>query len=181
MFYPPHIIGWWCLDYLSQTSCHHLALFFLLQEWLVVPKEMNYFVPGAQGNTATCTAQGFHLSSATVGVGVAAVYICRICLYYFSIVRYNKKDEYYIWNKLEPWFHGISLLYLFVFDIIAITMNEYIARYGAVSALPTYVASDTIVEKRPRASVYHADVVMSWGGEQSNTCSCWFHCSDFNF
>ena len=30
MDFPRHIIGW-CLDYLSQTSCHHLPLFFLLQ------------------------------------------------------------------------------------------------------------------------------------------------------
>ena len=44
----------------------------------MVPKEMNYYIPSAQGNTATCTAQGFLL---TVGVAVAALYNCSICLY----------------------------------------------------------------------------------------------------
>jgi hypothetical protein len=92
----------------------------------MVPKEMNYFVPGAQGNMTTCTAQGFLL---TVGVGVAAVYNCSICLYYLAIIRYNKKDEY-IRNKLEPWFHGISLLYLLVFGIILLAMKGYNAYEG---------------------------------------------------
>jgi hypothetical protein len=56
----------------------------------MVPKEMNYFVPGAQGNMTTCTAQGFLLG---VGNFVANLYNCSICLYYLAIIRYNKKDE----------------------------------------------------------------------------------------
>ena len=66
----------------------------------MVPKEMNYFIPSAQGNTATCTAQGFLIS---VGNMVTNLYNCSICFYYLSIIRYNKKDEY-------TWFHGISIL-----------------------------------------------------------------------
>jgi hypothetical protein len=62
----------------------------------MVPKEMNYYIPpGAQGNTATCTAQGFLIA---VGSIVANLYKCSICLYYLAIIRYNKKDEY-IRNK----------------------------------------------------------------------------------
>jgi hypothetical protein len=93
----------------------------------MVPKEMHYVVPGAQGNTTTCTAQGFLL---TVGVTVANLYNCSICLYYLSIIRYNKKDEY-IRNKLEPWFHGISIVIPLVCGFIAIAMKGYNAS-GAV-------------------------------------------------
>ena len=39
----------------------------------MVPKEMNYFVPGAQGNKGTCTAPGFII---TAGVTVVAAYNC---------------------------------------------------------------------------------------------------------
>jgi hypothetical protein len=95
MVYRRYIIGW-CLDYVSQTSCHRNGSCFKM-----VPKEMNFFVPGAQGNTGTCTALGFLI---TAGVtAVMAAYNCSICLYYLSIIRYNKKDEY-------TWYHGISIL-----------------------------------------------------------------------
>jgi hypothetical protein len=100
----------------------------------MVPKEMNYFVPGAQGNTATCTAQGFVI---IVGVGVAAVYNCSICFYYLAIIRYNKKDEY-IRNKLEPWFHGISIVLPLAVGIILLAMKGYNA-YGGVCHLRQYV------------------------------------------
>jgi hypothetical protein len=87
----------------------------------MVPKEMNYLVPGAQGNTATCTAQG---SLLTVGAHVSNLYNCSICLYYLAIIRYNKKDEY-IRNKLEPWFHGISIIIPLVVGFILIAMKGY--------------------------------------------------------
>ena len=98
----------------------------------MVPKEMNYYIPSAQGNTATCTAQGFLL---TVGVAVAALYNCSICLYYLSIIRYNKKDEY-IRNKLEPWFHGISIIIPLVLEFIIMTMKGYNASGGVCFLVP---------------------------------------------
>jgi hypothetical protein len=86
---------------------------------IMVPKEMHYFIPYAQGNTATCTAQGFLIG---VGGTIAAMYNCSICFYYLSIIRYNKKDEY-IRNKLEPWFHGISIVFPLVCGFIFIAMK----------------------------------------------------------
>ena len=50
----------------------------------MVPKEMNYFVRGAQGNTTTCTAQGFFVAVAYI---TAALYNCSICLYYLAIIN----------------------------------------------------------------------------------------------
>ena len=87
----------------------------------MVPKEMNYFVPGAQGNMTTCTAQGLLI---TVGAIAATLYNCSICCYYLAIIRYNKKDEY-IRNKLEPCFHGISIIIPLVVGFIFIAMKGY--------------------------------------------------------
>jgi hypothetical protein len=87
----------------------------------MVPKDMNYFVPGAQGNMTTCTVQGFLY---TLGVNIVAVYNCSICLYYLAIIRYNKNDEY-IRNKLEPWFHGIAIVIPLVCGFIFIAMKGY--------------------------------------------------------
>jgi hypothetical protein len=120
MVYPPHIIGW-CLDYVSVT----LSSFAQALGATMVPKEMNYLIPGAQGNTATCTAQGFLIN---LGAHVVALYNCSICYYYLSIIRYNEKDAY-IRDKLEPWFHGISTIIPLVcrgFVFIAMKgYNEY--------------------------------------------------------
>ena len=87
----------------------------------MVPKEMNYFVPYAQGNMTTCTTQGFILA---VGSLIVTLYNCSICLYYLSIIRYNKKDEY-IRNKLEPWFHGISIIIPLVVGFIFMAMKAF--------------------------------------------------------
>jgi hypothetical protein len=98
-----------------------LSSFVLALGSTMVPKEMNYLVPGAQGNMTTCTAQGFILA---VGSLIANLYNCSICFYYLSIIRYNKKDEY-IRNKLEPWFHGISILLPLVYCFIFMAMKAY--------------------------------------------------------
>ena len=84
----------------------------------MVPKELKYYSPFANGNVATCSFQGF---LNLVGSNCVAVYNSSICFYYLAIVKYNKKDAY-IKTKLEPWFHavagvvpmaiGISLLFL---------------------------------------------------------------------
>jgi hypothetical protein len=108
--------------------------FVLLSSTVVVPKKMNYFLPGVQGNTATCTAQGFFLT-VMFYVGVAAVYNCSICLYYLAIIRYNKKDEY-IRDKLELWFHGISIIIPLVCGFIGIAMNAYNTYESACFIIP---------------------------------------------
>jgi hypothetical protein len=87
----------------------------------MVPKELNYLVPYAQGNTATCEAQGFIIY---VGYQIGPLYNCAICFYYLAIVRYNKKDEY-IRNKLEPWFHGLSIILPLAIGFILLTMKGY--------------------------------------------------------
>ena len=85
----------------------------------MAPKEMNYLVPFASGNTATCDAQGF-LSFFALGVSVG--YNCAVCFYYLAIITYNKKFDY-IEKKLEPWFHGISISIPLVVSVIVLVTN----------------------------------------------------------
>jgi len=95
--------------------------FFLALSTILVPKEMAYFIPGAKGNTTSCTIQGFVISAVFI---VVALYNCSICFYYLAIIRYNKKDDY-IRNKLEPWFHGVSISIPFMLNIILLFFKAY--------------------------------------------------------
>jgi len=88
---------------------------------IMAPKEMSYLVPFASGNTATCDAQGFLISFAILS---SLCYNCSICFYYSAIITYNKKDDY-IRSKLEPWFHGISIIFPLVFSVILLATNAY--------------------------------------------------------
>jgi hypothetical protein len=87
----------------------------------MAPKEMSYLVPFASGNIATCDAQGFliHLA-ACVSVG----YTCSVCFFYLAIITYNKKRDY-IQKKLEPWFHGISILFPMVINGILLATHSF--------------------------------------------------------
>ena len=66
--------------------------------------------------------QGFFL---TVGIVIASFYNnCVICLYYLSIITYNKKDDY-IKRKLEPWFHGVPIVSAIVIGITGVIVKQY--------------------------------------------------------
>jgi hypothetical protein len=107
------VLGLSCADITSST-------FYILTS-IMVPKELTYWVPGANGNTATCTAQGFFIFT---GALIACYYNCSICFYYLAIIKYDKKDEY-IQKKLEPWFHGISILVPLVVTVTALFLEMY--------------------------------------------------------
>ena len=98
-----------------------MGSFVIALSSIFVPKELNYLVPHASGNTVTCSVQGFII---TVGGCFAAAYNCSICCYYLAIIRYNKKDEY-IKHKLEPWFHGISIVFPLVLGFSLLATEGY--------------------------------------------------------
>ena len=101
---------------------------------LAVPEEMKYLVPFARGNVGTCTASGF---LRYVGLVMAALYNCSMCFYYLSIIKYNKKDEY-IKDKLEPWFHFISISYALAIGFIGLANKGFNNSFygGACAATP---------------------------------------------
>eukprot|EP00978_Attheya_sp_CCMP212_P022436 scaffold66960_cov46-Attheya_sp.AAC.1 len=81
------------------------SLMHVLVALTMVPKELDYLTPSAQGNVVTCTIQGFLLLA--IPMMVWNFYNYSICFYYLAaIIQYNKKDGDYIQKKLEPWFHG---------------------------------------------------------------------------
>jgi hypothetical protein len=106
------------------------SLFFALSSTLV-PTEMSYLVPFASGNVATCDAQGFLITfCGAVSVG----YNCSICFYYLAIITYNKKFDY-IEQKLEPWFHGVSISIPLVYTVIRLATNTFNGPNGGTCLL----------------------------------------------
>jgi hypothetical protein len=96
-----------------------MSSFAIALSTVMVPKEMNYFIPFARGNAASCYAQGFLIM---VGYFTATMYNCCICCYYLSIIKYNKKDDY-IKNKLEPWFHGVAVIFPIIDGIVILGLK----------------------------------------------------------
>lgn len=92
----------------------------------MVPKEMNYIIPGAQGNVTTCTIQGFLFS---LGMQCAVFYNCAICLYYLAIIKYNKSDEF-ILKKLEKWFHLVPTTLAFLRSLTILPFEGYNAGHS---------------------------------------------------
>ena len=109
-----------------------VSVFAYLPNSVMVPEEMNYWVPGAQGNTTTCTIQGFLFY---YGSGIATLYNCSVCFYYLSIIRYNKKDVY-IRTKLEPWFHAVPHGLMVVVFGIHLSMKGYNTLAGICATEP---------------------------------------------
>jgi len=85
------------------------------------PKEVQCLMPFARGNMGTCTAQGFFL---TVGILIASIYNCNICVYYLSILTFKKKDDY-IKRKLEPWFHGVPIISAIMTGITGLIVKQF--------------------------------------------------------
>jgi hypothetical protein len=99
----------------------------------MVPKEMDYFVPHARGSMSTCTMQGFFIC---IGYLVAGGYNCSICFYYYATISHNKKEEH-IRAKLEPWFHGISIICPLIFiGAIGLSINQYNSLGGICQFYP---------------------------------------------
>ncbi len=87
----------------------------------MVPKEMDYIVPGAQGTVGTCTAQGFFVS---VGGLLSTYYNCSICFYYLAIIKYNRSDAY-IAKKLERWLHVIPITVALIYGFLVVSVKGY--------------------------------------------------------
>jgi hypothetical protein len=99
----------------------------------MVPKELEYGMPFAQGNVASCDTQGCILT--TWAVAAASLYNCSICFYYLVVNKYNKRDAY-IRNKLQPWFHGISILFALVCCTILLASKAFNA--GSIDTLACF-------------------------------------------
>lgn len=88
------------------------------------PAELDYVLPSASGTVASCDFQGY---LAALGAMGTHFYSSALCFYYLAIVKYNKKDEF-IAKKLEPWFHGISVVMAFFISTVFLLNSKY--NYG---------------------------------------------------
>lgn len=86
-----------------------------------IPEEFDYFIPHANGNRITCDAQGFVIY---LGSSARTVYFSCICLYYLTIITFNKRDDF-IRTKVEPWFHWVSIGPPLMMGIILLTRNMF--------------------------------------------------------
>ncbi len=102
---------------------------------LMVPKELDYMTPGAQGNVGTCTFQGFLIF---VGVYISAYYNCSICFYYLAIIKYNKSDAY-IAKKLERWFHGVPIIVPVLTGILFVAVKFFNSSGGHFCFVRPYI------------------------------------------
>ena len=99
---------------------------------VMIPKEVDYFYWNARGNMLTCNLQGFlHVMGFS-----ASLYNCSICIYYLAIVKYNKSDMF-IRDKIEPWLHGVSILFPLAGAIIGVTMKA-MNPWGSICTLKRY-------------------------------------------
>ncbi len=95
---------------------------------LMMPKEMAYMIPGAQGNVNTCTAQGFFNNA---GLFTSTFYNCSVFFYYLAIIKYDKTDAY-ISKKLQRWFHGIPITVSLLIGFLTLAVKG-INTYGNTS------------------------------------------------
>jgi len=88
---------------------------------IMAPKENSYFSWNAQGNMASCDAQGFITYFAFTASGF---YSISLNLYYLAVVKYEKSDEY-IRKKLEPFLHGIPTITALVMSVTLLAFSSF--------------------------------------------------------
>ena len=86
-----------------------------------VLSDVIYWVRNARGNQATYSVQDFVLLS---GMAINIFYMCSLNLYCLAVVRYNKIDSY-IHTKIEPFLHGVPIIWGFIFATIALVNQNF--------------------------------------------------------
>lgn len=81
-----------------------------------VPRSSGF--PGARGNEATCTAQGFFLQ---LGNGTIC-YSQMLLLHYVLIIRYNVREQT-LTKYIEPWMHMIPIGYDLITAFVSLKLD----------------------------------------------------------
>ena len=88
---------------------------------ITTPRDVDYYIWNARGNAASCDAQGFLLM---VGIFVGVLYNCSLSFYYLAIVKFQKPDDY-IREKIEPYLHGVPIVYALGASITMLSKQLY--------------------------------------------------------
>jgi len=100
----------------------------------IAPSDDDYYVWNARGNQATCSAQGF---VAYLGSTVSVFYTCSLVLYSMAAVKYNKRDSY-IHAKIEPFLHGVPIVWGFIASTILLVGKNLNHRGNGLCTLVVY-------------------------------------------
>mmetsp|Transcript_12311 Transcript_12311/g.14108 ORF Transcript_12311/g.14108 Transcript_12311/m.14108 type:complete len:602 (+) Transcript_12311:28-1833(+) len=110
------IFGMSSMDILSSTA----NLLSVLPSPSDTPQMVSFMRYPGYGTTATCTAQGFFFYSGQLGT---TLYYCALTVYYVTVVTTNTSEST-LKTIIEPFFHGIPILYSFLTGIfLAVTDN----------------------------------------------------------
>lgn len=85
---------------------------------LMMPAELG--IPGAHGNTGTCTFQGFLYQ---MGIGSFS-YSASLMVYYVLVLRFNVSSAKMV-KYFEPWLHAIPLIFHFTTGILGLFWEVY--------------------------------------------------------
>jgi len=110
------IFGMSSMDILSSTA----NLFATLPSPSDTPQMLSLMRFPGYGTTATCTVQGFFFHSGQIGT---TLYYCALSIFYVVAVTMNTSEKV-LKTRIEPFLHGIPLLYSFSSAIfLAVTEN----------------------------------------------------------
>ncbi len=87
----------------------------------MAPSDRNYVVWNAIGNVTTCDTQGFLMM---VGIVGGLFYNCSINIYYLTVVRYGKSNEY-IRTKMEKILHAVPIVVALTNGITRLVRKHY--------------------------------------------------------
>ena len=108
-----------------------ISLFDLMQSgsqaFSTLPIPANSLIWGSMGNTTTCDLQGFFT---VFGVMGALLYSLSIGIYFVSIIRFQKSEDY-IKKYMEPFFHIVPITYS-LFGGIIIYATKHINPAGTI-------------------------------------------------
>jgi len=94
----------------------------LAQSFSTLPApDIQGLIWNASGSIASCRTQGFFIF---VGSVAAPLYNCSMCLYFLSVVKYNKKDAY-IKSKIEPFLHAGPIALSLIGAITILAKNAF--------------------------------------------------------
>ncbi|CAB9496071.1 expressed unknown protein [Seminavis robusta] len=108
------LLGLSLMDFIASFS--HMCIYW---PWSI-PKQADYFIYHASGTWATCNLNGFLTN---LGTSIQ-LYSASLALYYVLTVRYQCREAF-VTSRIEPWIHGISILWPVGLGFLSIAVQAY--------------------------------------------------------
>ena len=112
------------LRLLLAMSCYDI-LYSMAKAWTFLLAPVGYGVPGAQGNFATCSFQGFCIQ---VGAHATGAYNAQLSLYYWVTICLGVQEK--SWVRYERFIHGVIACLFFGLGIFGLSIGLYNPAFG---------------------------------------------------